>query len=54
MFEFLRERLATWRAYRETLSRLQALDDHILADAGFERGKIRARVWRILREQGCW
>ncbi len=42
MFERLRERVAFWNTYRETVHQLGLLDQRILADAGIKPSEIKA------------
>jgi len=42
MFERLRERVAFWNTYRETVRQLGLLDRRILADAGINPKDIKA------------
>jgi hypothetical protein len=44
MFSTLRTRFAIWRDYRETIYRLSLLDRRILADAGIDPRRLRARA----------
>ncbi len=53
MFETLRLRIAKWRDFRLTVGRLRALDDHILADIGYDRREIRTCVKAQLEEARC-
>jgi uncharacterized protein YjiS (DUF1127 family) len=53
MLDTLRNRLATWRLYRQTVFELSHLDRHMLADMGLESPSprvIRARARRAVEE----
>ncbi|HEX4297974.1 MAG TPA: DUF1127 domain-containing protein [Devosia sp.] len=49
MFDRLRERLADWQIYRETIRQLHRLDPHLLADAGIDPRTAKARAWAAAR-----
>jgi uncharacterized protein YjiS (DUF1127 family) len=50
MFTTTRERFRQWRDYRRAFARLDTLDDHLLADSGFERRTLRARVRKVIAQ----
>ncbi len=52
MFERLTNGFALWREYRETLFKLRALDERILADNGIARWDIKRRAKGALPERG--
>ncbi|HWA18183.1 MAG TPA: DUF1127 domain-containing protein [Devosia sp.] len=44
MFDRLKARFGSWRAYRDTVRELSAQSDWILRDAGIPRGDIKRRA----------
>jgi uncharacterized protein YjiS (DUF1127 family) len=42
MFETLKSRIAAWKTYSRTVTELEALSNHALADLGFGRSDIRS------------
>jgi uncharacterized protein YjiS (DUF1127 family) len=50
MFTTTRERFRQWRDYRQAISRLRDLDDHLLADAGFQRRTLKSKLRKVIAQ----
>jgi uncharacterized protein YjiS (DUF1127 family) len=48
MFESTRQRFRQWREYRRAVTKLYELDDHLLADSGFERRDLKKGVRQVI------